>query len=369
MALALAMGIGRFAYTALLPAAQAGLGFDDATAGAIASVNLVGYLLGALQARALSGARARGITARLGLALSVATTAALAFAGSAPAWLALRLLSGVASGYVFVLVSATVLEAIPPGAERLAGLLYSGVGAGIALSGAVAAALPGAGGREAWLVLGGTAAGLALLPGWLLRPSGSARAAPPPPADAGAEMRRLSISYFLEGLGYIVSGTFAVAAVQRSPGLEGLAPWVWVAAGLAAIPSALVWSAMARRVGARRALVWAFALQGAGMAVSGAFSSLAAALVGALLFGGTFMGITTVTLARAREIDPARGARTIGTLTVLYGVGQVLGPLLAGALSRAAGSPRPAVVAASLAVMAGALLLAREARCRTSTSA
>jgi MFS family permease len=182
-------------------------------------------------------------------------------------------------------------------------------------------------------------------------------------------MRRLSISYFLEGLGYIVSGTFAVAAVQRSPGLEGLAPWVWVAAGLAAIPSALVWSAMARRVGARRALVWAFALQGAGMAVSGVFSSLAAALVGALLFGGTFMGITTVTLARAREIDPARGARTIGTLTVLYGVGQVLGPLLAGAVSRAAGSPRPAVVAASLAVMAGALLLAREARCRTSTSA
>jgi MFS family permease len=187
--------------------------------------------------------------------------------------------------------------------------------------------------------------------------------------DAGVEMRRLAISYFLEGLGYIVSGTFAVAAVQRSPGLEGLAPWVWVAAGLAAIPSALVWSAMARRVGARRALVWAFALQGAGMAVSGAFSSLAAALVGALLFGGTFMGITTVTLARAREIDPARGARTIGTLTVLYGVGQVLGPLLAGAVSRAAGSPRPAVVAASLAVMAGALLLAREARCRTSTSA
>src|SRR5512137_2104454 len=108
MALALAMGIGRFAYTALLPAVQAGLGFDDATAGAIASVNLLGYLLGALLARGLT----------VGLAGSVLTTAGVAFAATAPAWLALRLASGVASGFVFVLVSAAVLEVVPAGAER-----------------------------------------------------------------------------------------------------------------------------------------------------------------------------------------------------------------------------------------------------------
>jgi MFS family permease len=321
MALALAMGLGRFAYTALLPSVQAGLGFDDATAGAIASVNLVGYLLGALYARSLASGRVRAVVVRAGLALSVATTAGVALATTAPAWLVLRLGSGVASGFVFVLVSAAVLEVIPAGAERLAGLLYSGVGAGIALSGVVAAAFAGRDWRPPWLVLGGAAATLAVLPWLLLHPSGSTAGSPPPPAPAGAEMRRLTLAYFLEGLGYIVSGTFAVTAVQRSPGIEGWAPWVWVAAGLAAIPSALVWSAVARRTGARRALVWAFGLQGAGMAVSGAVAAPAAALLGALLFGGTFMGITTVTLARAREIDPLRGARTIGTLTVVYGIG------------------------------------------------
>ena len=379
-ALAVAMGVGRFAYTALLPSLQRGLGFDDAAAGGIASANLAGYLAGVLLAREAAARPGRRLLLRAGLVASVLTTAAVAGATGLAAWVPLRFLSGVASGLVFVLVSTAVLEALPPGREHLAGVLYAGVGCGIALSGALAAGTAGAAWSVPWLVLGALSAALAA-PSWGLdRAARGARPAPPPPGGHGSvSLGRLGVAYFLEGLGYIVSGTFAVAAVQRSPGLEAWAPWVWVAAGLAAAPSALVWTGVARRIGQRSALVAAFVAQAAGMSLPALSPSAWAAMAGALLFGGTFMGITTVTLSLGRRLHPGRDGRVIGTLTMLYGIGQALGPFLAGVLSRATGGPRAAVLAASVAVGLGGVLLAlrplrsplspqltsQEERCRT----
>src|SRR5512138_1805699 len=139
LALAAAMGIGRFAYTALLPATQRALGAGDDVAGAVASVNLAGYLAGVLAARHLAASSARAAALRVGLA-STALATLLGAATSAPlAWFVLRAAAGVASGLVFVLASAAALErAAPPGK------LYGGVGFGIALSGAVAALTPAA---------------------------------------------------------------------------------------------------------------------------------------------------------------------------------------------------------------------------------
>lgn len=357
LALALAIGIGRFGYTALLPSLQRGVGFDDASAGAIASANLLGYLAGALWARG-AGARAAPVLLRLGLAASVATTALAAWGDGWTAWMAVRLAAGVASGLVFVLASAAVLHALPPERAGLAGLLYSGVGAGMALAGAVAVAAGHASWRTPWLVLAAAAAAMALLPWrWLHAPVRAASPAPAPAGRAAGSLRRLGLAYFFEGLGYIVSGTFAVAAAQRTASLSGLAPWVWVAAGLAAAPSAPLWAGAARVHGERRALAAAFFVQVLGMSLPALSAHPLAAFGGALLFGGTFMGIATLTMAAARRLDPHGGPRTVGTLTVVYGVGQAAGPLLAGALSRRLGDPRPAVLAASAAVLLGGLLL------------
>jgi MFS family permease len=93
------------------------------------------------------------------------------------------------------------------------------------------------------------------------------------------------------------------------------------------------------------------------MALPALSSRAAAAVAGALLFGGTFMGIVTATMALARRLDPRPGGGSIGTMAALYGAGQVVGPLLAGLLSRATGGPRLPVLMASAAVGAGALLL------------
>lgn len=361
-ALALAMGVGRFAYTALLPSVQLVLGFDDAAGGLIASANLTGYLAGVLWARRTPPGPPRTWLLRAGLVLSTLTTAAVVLAAGLGGWLALRFASGVASGLVFVLVSGAVMEALPPGRERLSGLLFSGVGVGIALSGAVAALALPLGWTVPWLLLAMASATLAL-PALLMAPRPPvARLAAVGGHEDGVSFGLLATAYGLEGLGYIVSGTFAVRAVQRTPGLAGFAPWVWVAAGLAAAPSAALWSAVARRLGSRRALVLALGAQALGMALPAATPAPWAAVVGALFFGGTFIGIVTVTMELGRRLVPHAQVRAIGSLTAVYGVGQAVGPYLAGRLAAAVGSPVPSVLAAAGAVALGAVLLARPQR-------
>jgi MFS family permease len=357
LALAAAMGIGRFAYTALLPATQRALGAGDGMAGAIASVNLAGYLVGVLAARHLAASPARAAALRVGLAATALATILGAATAAPLAWLALRGAAGVASGLVFVLASAAALErAAPPGE------LYGGVGFGIALSGAVAALTPASAGWDVpWLALG-LAAVLLPIPAWrhlapVVAPTPRELAPADDAAALGFGLGRLSAAYFLEGLGYIVSGTFAVAAVRRTPGLEALAPWTWVLTGLAAAPSALFWSAVGRRVGLRRALVLAHLTQAVGMALPSLSSSAAAALGGAALFGGTFVGIVALAMSAGRALAPASPGRVVGTLTAVYGVGQIIGPIAAGALSQRLGDPRPAVLVAAGAVAVGGLLL------------
>jgi MFS family permease len=359
-ALAAVMGIGRFAFTALLPPTQAALGVGDDVVGALASVNLVAYLAGVLLGRRLAALPHRGLAMAAGLAVNALATLGSAATVDVGAWVALRVAAGLASGLVFVLASAAALE----GDGSRPGVLFSGVGLGIALSGVVPALAPaGAGYGLPWLVLGGAAVLLAV-PGLTLartpsHPSPLRISAPSAVAGgAGVGLGLLATAYFLEGLGYIVSGTFAVAAVRRTPGLEALAPWTWVLTGLAAAPSALVWSGLGDRLGGRRALALAHGVQALGMALPSLSSSAAAALAGAGLFGGTFMGIVTLTMSAARRLSPEAPGRMVGTLTAVFGVGQILGPALAGALSHRLGDPRPAVLAAAGAVAAGGLLLA-----------
>lgn len=391
LALAAAMGIGRFAYTALLPPTQRALGFDDRAAGALASVNLLGYLAGALIARSL-GPAARGAGLRAGIAATSVATALLVVVTGAGGWGALRAVSGVASGLVFVLASAAALDLADDSGAPRPGLLYAGVGVGIALSGVVAALSAGGDWRLPWLVLAGAAALLGV-PAWSVLAGNPRRGAVPdaavvpgtgadaalreptlsamparaasalPAAEAADPVRpaislgRLATAYTLEGLGYIVSGTFAVVAVQRTPGLEHLAPWTWTLAGLAAVPSALAWTWLARHVGLRASLATAFTVQALGMALPSLSASAEAAAAGAVFFGGTFIGITALTMTAAREIAPGAVARLIASLTVLYGIGQAIGPAAAGVISRRAGDPRPAVLAASLAVAIGGAIV------------
>ncbi|HZD26100.1 MAG TPA: YbfB/YjiJ family MFS transporter [Alphaproteobacteria bacterium] len=368
----IAMGIGRFAYTPILPAMQAAAGLGPERAGLLASANYLGYLIGALAGGYLFTGHRRRHAFRATLLVGLAVIGLMALTDSFAAWSALRLISGLSSGALFVWSADIVIRALAQaGRGRLSGVHFAGVGFGIALTGIAVPLLDGLGGwRVGW-------AGLALLalpiavPAWLWvagRPPAPAVAAPvgeratneaPTRPVACFPLPLLALAYFLEGFGCIVSGTFLVAMLAAGPGGGGLlGPLAWTVVGLAGAPSCLLWSLAASRWGYPGTLVAAHLLQAAGIALSAGFTATAPVLVAAMLFGGTFMGITTLVVAFGREIAGAAPARAIGLLTASFGLGQIIGPSVAGWLAaRSGGSFVLALEVAAAAVLAGAILL------------
>jgi MFS family permease len=154
------------------------------------------------------------------------------------------------------------------------------------------------------------------------------------------------VAYFLEGVGYIVTGTFLVAIVDGTPGLRGIGADVWIVVGLAVIPSAFLWAALAERTGYARALAGAYVLQAIGIALPIA-GGAGAAFASAVLFGGTVAGIVALTLTLGGHLAPGRSARLIGMLTAAFGLGQMIGPVLGGVIANYARDFTPALVVAS----------------------
>lgn len=318
-ALAAAMGIGRFAYTPILPLMTAHAGLSTQAAGQLATANYVGYLIGAVGAAA-SPRLARSVVAcRVSLVVLVVSLVAMALSTNVTEWGALRLVAGIASALVFVVAVNTLMDHGHP--AHHAGWAFSGVGIGIALS----AALPATGDWQvAWWAATALAALLSAF-AWSMHP-GTTGDTPKVPAEQQAGARGplvlLMASYTLEGVGYIIAGTFLVAAVaQQSPG--GLGSAVWLLVGLAAAPSAALWARFTGRFSYPALIVAALVLQAAGIAWAGTGNGIAA-LAGAVLFGGTFIGISTLALAAGRALQ-FPGA--VALLTTGYSVGQIIGPV------------------------------------------
>ncbi len=263
LAMAGAVGIGRFIYTPILPPMVADLGLRQGEAGLLAGANFLGYLAGALAAalaRLPGGSRGWLLTALL---VSGLTSAAMGLATSFPLLALLRFAGGLASALVLVLAASLVLERLSAaGRGGLSAMHFAGVGVGIAVS-AVVAGLAGPDWRDMWFAGGGLA--LLALPvvAWLIPPAEPAAAAPAPgPSSAG--LWPLATAYGLFGFGYVVTATFIVAILRGSPGLETFEPLVWLLVGLAAIPSVALWTALGRRQGVRRAFAIAAPGRGGG---------------------------------------------------------------------------------------------------------
>ena len=363
IALAAAMGIGRFVYTPILPFMVESLGLSQAQAGIIASANFLGYLLGALAAAkaSLPGGRRRWFL--ISLAISATTTAAMAAEASVPLFLLLRFASGVASAFVLVFSSALVLDRLAAaGRPGLTALHFAGVGIGIAGS-AVLVALLAAGGvgwRGLWLASGGLAL-LALLAVLRLVP---AEQEPPPlpprngKAPPNPRLVALILAYGLFGFGYVITATFISTLVRLTPELQWLEPYVWLTVGLAGIPSVAVWAWIARRLGNGRAFAVACLVEGVGVALSVLGSGAAAVLFAAALLGGTIMGITALGLVHARSLSNGDPRRAIALMTAAFGLGQMIGPGFAGfAYGIAQSFTLPTLVAAGALIAAFALTM------------
>ncbi|MFG2725807.1 YbfB/YjiJ family MFS transporter [Streptomyces canus] len=321
------MGVGRFVYTPILPLMHTQAGLSTGAGANLATANYVGYLVGALAGiLAPVLVRSRAVL-RASLILLTGTLAAMPLTHSTTVWSLLRLLAGVASALVFVVAAGSLLHHLRDHPPHLAGWAFGGVGGGIALSGLLVLVLRSAADwRTAWWAAAALATLLAAA-SWNLRPqeapvaaTGGSVATPRTHRWFGA----LFVSYTLEGVGYIVAGTFLVAAIgQESPGRLGSGAWVLV--GLAAVPSSALWARLGRRWSRPGLLLTALVIQAAGIALPALVGGTAAALGSAVLFGATFIGISSLALATGAHL---RFPRSVALLTAGYSVGQILGPLV-----------------------------------------
>ena len=359
LGLVVAMGIGRFAFTPILPLMQRDLSMSNTVAGWLAGLNYLGYLAGAVLCSISPQVLHSRFVTGSALLLSLVTTLFMGLTVSPFWWGTMRLVGGWASAILFIVISAEVGEALTRrGYGHWVGALYAGVGFGIAISGLIVPQLDLIGGWSlSWVGMGVIATVFAAFGIFLGRRRDLVQ--PVTITKAGHTgslrvVRLLAVAYFFEGLGYIVSATFIVAIITITPGLERFAPYSWVAVGLAAVPSTLFWPYLARRIGSQRALLSAYALQAAGILVSIHADTVFEVVFAAISFGGTFLGIVAMTLAEGNQRMRGEGGRAAAFLTASFGVGQVLGPVLAGILADLQqGFALPLMLAAACVILGG----------------
>lgn len=339
---AVAWGLARFAYALLVPDMQSDLAWNYTDAGAMNTANALGYLVGALvaaKAAALVGAK------RVFLISMLFTAAALLASGltSIFLWLlALRVISGVGGAIAFVIGAAMVVSAVPrdrPKWVPLAmGIYVGGGGLGILISAAIVPPLLGySGWRGGWIILG-----LASFVSTAIAIPALRRVHLPAPRPHGNDHKGWSptfllpalVSYGLFGAGYIAYMTFIVAYL-RGLGFTGFdVSLFWACLGTATLFAAVIWSPVAARFKGGWSMVAPFIVVTIGALLPVVSGGYTAVFLSALLFGGSFLAVVSaVTSFAGRTVQPHALTSVMAALTVAFGLGQCIGPILSGAIS------------------------------------
>lgn len=339
ISLAVAMGVGRFAFTPLFPLMVRD-GLLSSEAGAmLAASNYLGYLVGALLAARIRVKSATLLS--LGLLSTVAVTAAMGWTLSVPAWAILRFVAGVMSAWTLVATSAWGLGWLASlGRPQLAGIIFSGVGLGIAAAGlfCLVAAGPEVSSLEMWVKLAFLAGIVALLPLAVSRSQplpvagiGTTASQSPsrnPPSNTGG----LIACYTLFGFGYILPATYLPALARQLVDDPQVFGWAWPLFGTAAALSTVVVAYGLKR--ANRLSVWAAShfLMAIGVLLPSIWPSLRSVSMAALLVGGTFMVITMIAMQEARARAEGNATVVLGQMTAGFAFGQLMGPVASAAI-------------------------------------
>lgn len=339
LSLAVAMGIGRFAFTPLLPMMLHDGVINLSDASWLATANYLGYWFGAMACALQPWVWSRfaalrpvvhTTAMRLGLVLTVVLTLGMAWhwPGVWPLW---RFLAGVVSALVFVYTSGWCLARLSAaGVPQLGGVIYVGPGLGIAVSGLAATAMV-AGGMSAaagWAAM----AVLAMVLTAVVWPKLQGQVPPVAlhkglsGASTGSAMALLAVAYGLAGFGYIVTATFLpVIARQTLPGSVWL-DLFWPLFGLGVAAGALITIRFPTHWDRRHLLMGCYALQAVGIMLGVWWPSLTGFAVGSLLVGLPFTAITLFAMQEVRRVRPQGVSSGIGLLTAMYGLGQIAGP-------------------------------------------
>ena len=363
VALAVAMGIGRFAFTPILPMMESEVGLSLAAAGWLAAANYLGYFLGALCAARLSTAWA----VRGGLLLIAVVTFAMGLTHAFTLWLVLRLAAGLASAWVLVHVSAWTLEHLYS-LQRVdaSGVVFAGVGVGIAGAGLLCLGLMSipVDADHAWQWFGAMALLLTALiwPAFHGRPSSPKGSVRMPRVRWTRDRVRVALCYAALGFGYIIPATFLPAMAHRyvtDPTTFGLA---WPVFGAAAALSTWIAARWLHAIDNRKLWAGSYVLMAIGVGLPVVWPGLIAILIAALLVGGTFMVVTMAGLREARAVAPQAATAFIATLTAAFALTQIIGPVLVSTVVHLPHGFSATLLAAALVLLVAAVALWRSAK-------
>ncbi|WP_408734193.1 YbfB/YjiJ family MFS transporter [Paraburkholderia bannensis] len=363
LALAAALGIGRFAFTPLLPLMLHGGGLDLRHGSWLASLNYAGYFVGAMGCAALRFAPARVV--RTGLAATALLTIVMGLTQSFWIWAIVRFVAGALSAATFVFASQWGLRRLTQlGAHAWSGVIYTGPGVGIVATGLLVSAAGGFGARAGWIGFGLVCALIVAIvwPVFVETPHSAHQAAAAPhlasaqsaPAASRADAVWLVVLYGVPGFGYIITATFLpVIARHALPGTI----WpdlFWPMFGAALIVGALCAARLPLHWDNRLLLAACYVLQALGIASGIVWPNAAGFSLGSVLIGVPFTAITLFAMREARLMRGEHAAALMGYATGAYGIGQILGPLVAAPLAASSGSFSPSLWLAALTLVAGA---------------
>jgi predicted MFS family arabinose efflux permease len=357
-ALAVPMGIGRFAFTPILPMMQADAGLTLAAAAWLASANYLGTLVGALVAMTVTVSLQPAI--RAGLMTIGVTTVAMGLERRPALWVALRFAAGVATGWLLPYASAWALARLTPLRRPvLNATVFAGFGVGIASAGVLCLGLMAwhATSSDAWVILGVVAlAATALI--WPAFAGHDAR-----PAAGAARLRTdadavvLIVCYGAFGFGYIVPATFLPVMAREAIQDPSVFGWAWPIFGITAAVSTFAATRLATSLGNRRLWSLGHVVMAAGVILPVVQPGIVAIMLSALLVGGTFTVITMAGFQEAREVG---GVRMIAALASAFAIGQIAGPVVVRlAIGTAGGFSVALVLACAVLVVSAAALVWR----------
>ncbi|MGO4668292.1 YbfB/YjiJ family MFS transporter [Bosea sp. 2RAB26] len=363
LVLVIGMGFGRFAFTGLYPLMISDHTISVQAGSYAAAANYAGYLAGALLSAVLTGIPSRRLCA-LAVVSTVALLGALALPLQEWAIVTVRGLAGISSAFAMVAASHWLIHDRKH--HQGAPALFAGVGIGIVVSAELIALahLNALSSRAIWLTLAVAAAALAAAALTLQRRSDRAPAVAPQPLSAHGQAHsaqllaplRLIVIYGLAGLGYIITATYLPLLVGQV--LTTTDPvHIWAVFGLGAVPSCFFWHAMHERFGTRRSLASNLVVQAIGVALP-VLHTPAAYVLSALLVGGTFMGTATIAMPAARKVAAAVRFNMLALMTASFGIGQIVGPLMANAIYARTQAFDISLSIAAASLVAGAVLCA-----------
>lgn len=361
--LILTLGIARFAYTSMIPIMFEQVGLTKVLAGWLATINYMGYMLGALTATMVGNLVIKDRIYRLGLVFAVITTLMMGLSDNPYIWGLSRFMAGLSAASGLLIGTGLMLNWLIRHNHRSEmGIHFSGVGLGIVLVAILIGGTSHLSWSEQWILLAIAGAVLAI-PAWRWLPAPDASGVTQtgqtlkdhPPSKRFLWL--MMFVYFCGGFGFVISATYIVAIVESQEALRGQGEIAFLILGLAAAPACIIWDLISRKTGILNALLLAYLLHSVGIILPALDNSLLFALLSAGLYGLTFVGIVSIVLTMAGRFYPTKPAKLMGTLTMSYGVPQIIAPVIAGYLAAATGHYNGALYMASGFILLGAVAI------------